>query len=153
MLKLLPYNTLEPSRKRITPFSGLGNQLESHGPVQVLLSETDTSAASENTQRLLELCCRQNVCITNTMFPGKPHRKQTWCHPQSKSWHQLDFAVVKQRHKQEVRNTRTNYHSADCDTDHSLVCFTMSLQPEHFHRQKRQFGKIYIHNTAIPVLN
>ena len=60
---------------------------------------------NENGQRLLELCCRQNLCITNTMFPGKPHRKQSWCHPRSKSWHQLNFVFVKQRHKQEVRNT------------------------------------------------
>lgn len=107
---------------------------------------------NENGQRLLELCCRQNLCITNTMFPGKPHRKQTWCHPRSKSWHQLDFVLVKQRYKQEVRNTRT-YHSADCDTDHSLVCSTMSLQPKPFHRQKKQSAKIDIQKTTMPVLN
>ena len=107
---------------------------------------------NENGQRLLELCCRQNVCITNTTFPGKPHRKQAWRHPRSKSWHQLDFVLVKQRHKQEVRNTRT-YHSVDCDTDHRLVCSTMSLQPKPFHRQKRQSVKIDIHKTAKPVLN
>lgn len=31
-----------------------------------------------------------------------------------------DFVIVKQKHRKEVMNTRT-YHSADCDTDHSLV--------------------------------
>ena len=42
-------------------------------------------------QRLLELYCRNNLCITKRLFPGKAHSKMSWCHPRSKTWHQLDF--------------------------------------------------------------
>ena len=44
---------------------------------------------NENGQRLLEICSRNNMCITKTMFPGKTHRKMSWYHPHSKTWHQL----------------------------------------------------------------
>ena len=30
------------------------------------------------------------------------------------------------------------YHSADCDTDHSLVCCKIKLQPKRYHRGKKQ---------------
>ena len=30
---------------------------------------------NENGLCLLELCCRNNLVVTNTIFPGKPHRK------------------------------------------------------------------------------
>ena len=33
--------------------------------------------------------------------------------------------------------TRT-YHSADCDTDHSLVCSKVRLHPKRFHRSKQE---------------
>ena len=36
-----------------------------------------------------------------------------------------------------VLHTRS-YHSADCNTDHSLVCCKIRLQPKRFHRTKKQ---------------
>lgn len=75
--------------------------------------------------------------ITNTLFPGKCHRKVAWCNPRSKAWHKLDFVIVKTK----VLNTRT-YHSADCDTDHLLVVSKMRLQSRPYHRQKKFSRKI-----------
>jgi hypothetical protein len=106
---------------------------------------------NENGQRLLELCCRNGLCITNTIFPGKPHRKMSWCHPRSKKWHQLDFIIVRQKHRGEVHNTRT-YHSADCDTDHSLVLSTMLLKPRPHHSQVKQSRKIDVTKAGLPDL-
>jgi hypothetical protein len=107
---------------------------------------------NENGQRLLELCSRNNLCITNTLFPGKTHRKMSWCHPRSKTWHQLDFVIVNQKHRSEVLNTRT-YHSADCDTDHSLVVSCMRLHPRPYHQQVKTSKKIDISKTNLPELN
>ncbi|KAK0063712.1 craniofacial development protein 2, partial [Biomphalaria pfeifferi] len=45
----------------------------------------------------------------------------SWWHPSSKHWHQLDLIMVRQNCLKFVKLTRS-YHSADCDTDHSLVC-------------------------------
>ena len=96
---------------------------------------------NENGQRLLQLRCRNNLVVTNTLFPGKPHRKVSWCHPRSKTWHQLDFVIASLKYRNEVLNTRT-YHSADCDTDHSLVVSTLRLEPRPYHRQTRTSKKI-----------
>lgn len=106
---------------------------------------------NENGQRLLELCCRNGLCVSNTFFPGKPHRKVSWCHPRSKSWHQLDFVIVRQKHRGEVYNTRT-YHSADCDTDHSLVVSSMRLKPRPHRSIVHISKKIATDNIRNPVL-
>jgi len=87
---------------------------------------------NENGLRLLEFCSRNNLSI-NFFFPGKQHRKVPWCHPRSKTWHQLDFVITSQKQQLEVLNTRT-YHSADCDIDYGLVVSPMVLQARPYHR-------------------
>ena len=106
---------------------------------------------NDNGQRLLELCCRNDLCVTNSYFSGKPHRKMSWCHPRSKTWHQLDFVIIDQKHRTEVLNTRT-YHSADCDTDHSLVVSSIRLEPRPYHRRRARSKKIDIGKSSLPDL-
>ena len=101
---------------------------------------------NENGQHLHEVCCKYNLCISNSYFPGKPHRKMSWCHPRSKTWHQLDFVIVRRSHISEVRYTRS-YHSADCDTDHSLVCSKINLVCKPTYRRKTRSTKIDVSKT------
>ena len=90
---------------------------------------------NENGQWLLKLCVFHNLCITNSFFKTKPQHKVSWRHPHSKHWHQLDLILV--RHAA-IKNVHTcSYHSMDCDTDHSLVCCKIRLQPKKFHRAKK----------------
>nr|XP_027212554.1 uncharacterized protein LOC113805698 [Penaeus vannamei] len=60
----------------------------------------------------------------------------SWRHPRSKKWHQIDLILT--RHKQlcSILNTRS-YHSADCDTDDSLVCCKIRIQTKKLHRAKQ----------------
>ncbi|XP_055876902.1 craniofacial development protein 2-like [Biomphalaria glabrata] len=74
---------------------------------------------NENGQRLLEFCSLDSLCVTNTYFKTKPRHRLSWRHPRSKHWHQLDLIMVRQKCLKFVKLTRP-YHSADCDTDHSL---------------------------------
>ena len=90
---------------------------------------------NDNGQRLLELCCARGLCITNTYFKNKPRHSVSWMHPRSCQWHQLDLIIARRDHLQSVHNTRS-YHSADCDTDHSLVASKVALQPRRFHHSK-----------------
>ena len=90
---------------------------------------------NENGQRLLELCTFHDLCITNSFFRTKPQHKVSWGHPCSKHWHQLDLILVRRAAVKNVLHTRS-YHSADCDTDHSLVCCKIRMQPKKFHRKK-----------------
>ncbi|CAH0724329.1 unnamed protein product, partial [Brenthis ino] len=85
-----------------------------------------------NGQRLLEFCSQNQLCITNTYFKGKFMRKVSWMHPRSKHWHQLDVVLYRKKNLQDILHTRT-FHSADCESDHSLVMSCVRLNPKKIH--------------------
>ena len=95
---------------------------------------------NDNGQQLLELCYYHALCITNTFFGTKPCHRVSWRHPRSKHWHQLDLILTRWTHLKNFLVTRT-YHSADCDTDHSLVCCRVKLQPKVPPHQTRRKAK------------
>ena len=91
---------------------------------------------NENGQRLLELCSIQQMAVTNTYFAGKNCRKTSWMHPRSKHWHQIYLIITRQCDLREIHHTRT-YQSADCDTDHSLVCAKIDVYLKKTHYTKK----------------
>jgi len=106
------------------------------------LGQFGIGSMNENGQRILELCTLNDLCITNTFFRTKPQHKVSWRHPRSKHWHQLDLIITRRCHLRNVLITRS-YQSADCDTDHSLVCCKIRLQPKMMHHSKPP-GKLRI---------
>ncbi|XP_037794156.1 uncharacterized protein LOC119589633 [Penaeus monodon] len=107
---------------------------------------------NENGQRLLELCSYHDLCITSTFFAIKPHRRVSWRHPRSRHWHQLDLVIIRRPSLNCVLTTRS-YHSADYDTDHSMVGSKVRLQPKRIHRSKQKGRpRINTSKTAIPDL-
>ncbi|XP_076047010.1 uncharacterized protein LOC143028573 [Oratosquilla oratoria] len=62
-------------------------------------------------------------------------------------WHQLDLILIRRSNIKLVQITRT-YHSADCDTDHSLVCCKIRLQPKKLHKSKQK-GKPRMNTTGM----
>lgn len=75
---------------------------------------------NENGQRLLELCSYHGLCVTNTFFSTKSNCRVSWHHHRSHHWHQLDLVITQSPLLNCVLCT-CSYHSADGDTDHSLV--------------------------------
>lgn len=100
---------------------------------------------NDNGQRLLELCSFRKLCITNTFFNTKPQHKVSWRHPRSGHWHQLDMIITRRAVLNSVLVTRS-YQSADCDTDHSLVCSKLRLLPKKIHHTKQK-GRPRINTT------
>ena len=92
---------------------------------------------NENGQRLLEMCCLHGLCVTNTFFNCKAIHQVSWRHPRSKHWHQLDLIITRRTQLASVLLTRS-YHSADCDTDHSLVASKVRLLPKKLYRNKNK---------------
>ena len=90
---------------------------------------------NNNGQRLLEMCTYHNLSITNSFFQVKPHHKVSWRHPRSKHWHQLDLIITRRTTLRCISLTRT-LHSADCDTDHSLVFSKLKLIPRKLYCNK-----------------
>ena len=68
-------------------------------------------------------------------FAGKDRHKVSWRHPRSRHWHQLDLVITRRVDLSTVLHTRS-YHSADCDTDHSLVASKVRLKPRRIHHAK-----------------
>jgi len=107
---------------------------------------------NENGQRLLELCAYHGLCVTNTFYNTKSHHRVSWRHPRSKHWHQLDLILTRRTQLNNFLVTRT-FHSADCDTDHSLVCSKLRLQPKKiYHTKQEQKCKINVSKTQHPEL-
>ncbi|KAK4325144.1 hypothetical protein Pmani_004298 [Petrolisthes manimaculis] len=104
---------------------------------------------NKNGQRLLELCSYQNLCITNTFFSTKPIHRVSWHHPRSRHWHQLDLIITCRSSLNSVLTTRS-FHSADCDTDHSLVSSKVRIQPKRIPRSKQKRQPLI--NTARTVM-
>ena len=99
------------------------------------LGRFGTGQMNQNGQRLLEFCTLHNLCITNTIFNSRPQHRTSWRHPRSKLWHQLDLIISRADIAKNFKSTRT-FHSADCNTDHSLVGCTYRAKPKKFHRSK-----------------
>ena len=74
-------------------------------------------------------------CIANTFFQSKHQQKVSWKYPRSHKWHQLDIVIARRSALNNVLATRS-YHSADCDTDHAMVCSKVILSPHKLHRSK-----------------
>src|SRR6201996_3765554 len=108
-----------------------------HSSWPACLGHFGVGRMNENGQRLLEFCCHHGLCITNTFFNSKPQHKVSWRHPRSKHWHQLDLILTRRATLPCVNLTRS-YQSADCDTDHSLVCTKIKLFPRRLHHIKKE---------------
>lgn len=93
-----------------------------------------TGKMNENRQRLLECCCYKGLCVTDTYFQCKEHHKVSWRHPRCHHWHQLDLIITDLG---SVLFTRS-YHSADCDTDNSLMASKVRFMPKKLHHSKKK---------------
>ena len=103
---------------------------------------------NSNGQRLLEFCHKQNLCVTNSFFKTKWQHKVSWRHPRSKNWHQLDLILVRRHRINDVLLTRS-YQSADCNSDHSLVCCKMHISKKFMHNSNNLARKVRLNVGAM----
>ncbi|XP_014780240.1 craniofacial development protein 2-like [Octopus bimaculoides] len=107
-----------------------------HDSWPICVGHFGTGNMNDNGQRLLGFCTYHNLCITNTSFTNKPSHKASWRHPRSHHWHQLDLIITRRSFLNSVQLTRS-YHSADCDTDHSLIRSRVRILPKKVHHSKK----------------
>ena len=88
---------------------------------------------NENGEHLLGFCALNGLYVMNTMFAKRRIHQYTWQHPGTKIWHCIDYVLM--RHSQRCYCTDAMvFRSAECWTDHRLVCATLRFLPA-FRRQ------------------
>ena len=105
-----------------------------HNSWPTCLGQFGAGKMNENDQHLLELCCHHGLCVSNTFYNTKPQHRVSWRHQRSKHWHQLDLILTR---RVDIKITRS-YQSADCDTDHSLVCSKVKLRAKSLHQTRKE---------------
>ena len=91
-----------------------------------VLGRHGVGKCNDNGQLLLELCMTFKLSITNTTFQLPLRNRTSWMHPRSKHWHLIDYILVRQKDKADVRVTKSMC-GADCWTDHRLIVSKMKL--------------------------
>uniref|UniRef100_A0A8D8VT20 Craniofacial development protein 2 n=1 Tax=Cacopsylla melanoneura TaxID=428564 RepID=A0A8D8VT20_9HEMI len=101
---------------------------------------------NENGLRLLQLSALEELTITSTWFQQKDKYKNTWKHPRSRTWHMIDYIIVRQAQRSNVKKCRT-MRSAQCETDHHLVRAKIAVKPK-IVQNKRQ-GPVYYDSRCL----
>jgi len=83
---------------------------------------------NESGESLLSFCALNQLCVMNTMFDKKRIQQYTWQHPGTKNWHCIDYVLMRQFQCYCCTDV-TVLQSAQCWTDHLLLCATLSFVP------------------------
>jgi len=78
-------------------------------------------------ERLIEFCREWGLVVTNTHFQNHNRRRYTWKMPGDIARYQIDYILVKNRFKNQVKFSKS-YPSADCDSDHNLLAMKCELR-------------------------
>lgn len=92
---------------------------------------------NERGERLLEFCAKHNLIITNTCFDHCRRRRYTWKMPGDINRYQIDYIMVKNRFKNQVKESRS-YPEADIDSDHNLVMMKRELKFKRIMGKKKE---------------
>ena len=79
---------------------------------------------NESGEALLSWCALNSLVVMNTTFENI--HKYTWQHPGCKQWHCIDYIIMRQKQRSWCCDVSV-LRSADCWTDHKLLCAQMRL--------------------------
>lgn len=81
---------------------------------------------NEREERLAEFCYKHKLIVTNTIFQHHVRRRYTWKMPGDINRYQIDYILVKQRFRNQIKDSRS-YSGPDIDTDHNMVIMKYRL--------------------------
>uniref|UniRef100_A0A8D9A6I6 Craniofacial development protein 2 n=1 Tax=Cacopsylla melanoneura TaxID=428564 RepID=A0A8D9A6I6_9HEMI len=70
--------------------------------------------------RLVVFCAKNKLVVTNTCFQHHVRRRYTWKAPGDAYRTQIDYIMVKERYKNQIKDSRS-YAGPDIDSDHNMV--------------------------------
>jgi exonuclease III len=103
--------------------------------------------SNQRGQMLIDFCERNGLVITSTWLKKSKRRLYTWKSPGDMSQYQLDYALVKQRFRNIVKDVQT-MPGADIDSHHNLLVATICTRLKkiiRFHKRKPRWDlqKLY----------
>ena len=94
-------------------------------------------------RRLLELCSKHNLVVTNTLFKHKMCHTSTWTAPEriqrtrrNPIRNQIYFIIVRNNNKNFVTDSRS-YFNIKTDTDHKMVIMAIKYKWYQLYNNKR----------------
>lgn len=101
-----------------------------------------TGSLNANGLRLLQLCSITKMRIINTCFQLKDKHKNTWQHPRSKKWFQIDYILIRSREMQNVLRCRV-MRGAHCETDHHLIRAAINIKLRKYFPKRKNVRPMY----------
>lgn len=90
-------------------------------------------------EKLIEFCEQFQFIITNTMFSVLKRRRYTWKAPGDTARHQIDYILVKRKHRKNIRSSHS-YPGSQIDSDHVLVKVKCNIRfKKHVLRKKKNW--------------
>lgn len=107
---------------------------------------------NERGERLIEFCTQHKLVITNTIFQHHPRRRYTWKAPGDLRRAQIDYILVKERFKNQVKDSRS-YPGADVDSDHNPVIIRCELKFKRLQKKEKKHWDISkLHDESTQIL-
>src|SRR6476469_9392755 len=113
------------------------NEVVGEGKEDRVVGKFRLRKRNDRGERLIEFCKSQNLVITNTWFEQEKRRRYTWKSPRDLRRYQIDYILVRQRHKNSVKSS-WSYPGADVDSDHNLVAMWLKLKLKKILRTRQQ---------------
>lgn len=91
---------------------------------------------NDNGQRVVDLCKRHNLFVTNTWFQQKKKAQHTWVSPNGEVKNQIDYILVDKRYRNGIMNSKA-MPGADCESDHNPVIMKMNIRLQRIKQKKK----------------
>lgn len=95
--------------------------------IRTVVGRHGIGTRNERGERLIQFSIDNKLTIANTIFTQHKRRLYTWRSPDGKYKNQIDYVLIRQRWRSSITTAKT-LPSADCDTDHQLLMFELTIK-------------------------
>lgn len=122
------------------------NAVVGEGAHENIVGKFGLGKRNKRGDRLVQFCKENNLIVSNTYFELPKRRLYTWKMPGDLGRYQIDYILVKSRHRNQITVCKT-YPGADLNTDHNLLLskynFDMKKQKRRNKPKKLDLKKLH----------